>query len=123
MCKDLRPDDILSRFLPHKKHFSVEKNCVKPSAFRPNKKNLQLSTSVTSGLSESETWSLCLLDHFYGRGDLEVGAFLSLDLIVDRDDNPPRHVNITDWPHDKASQKSLAQQLAARAKLVLYQSP
>jgi len=51
------------------------------------------------------------------RAELAVAEITSLGLSVEPNDHPPRHANITGWPSAKDEWKSLAQELAARARL------
>jgi hypothetical protein len=53
----------------------------------------------------------------HGRADLKAKSVYSLGLRPVRDDRPPRHVVIVDWP-DEQHQKAKAQQLAAASAFV-----
>lgn len=115
----------VARYLVHKSDFSREKNRVKPRAFMPPA-DLKTSLFRTLGLSEDETWSLG--EEFVarpqkltlrGRGDLLVCDIAGTGLRVEPDEPPERHANIVGWSADKDKQRSVAQELAARASLKL----
>lgn len=53
-----------------------------------------------------------------GRAELSDGNVTSVgELYLERDDQLPRHANIAGWPEGKDEWKSLAQELAAMARL------
>ena len=123
------PAQRLNRFLLQSNWFSVAQNRVTARAFMPPP-DRQLSTFLTSGVSESEIWSLgktVLSEHprpdasLYGRGDLTIAALTELKLKAFRDDMPHRHTCVVGWPDptDKDREKILAQELARAAELVL----
>ena len=110
----------LSRFLTQSNHFGG--GTVKHRAFMPPP-DLQLSVYDTTGLENVDIWTLA--DHnipgrpMYGRGDISAATVEAEGLRVHRDDTPPRHANITDWPAEKDAQKEIALALAAAAQLAL----
>lgn len=83
----------------------------------------QLSTFITTGLPDEDVWDIAdkaiVGRPTNGRGDLGTGPVLAEGLEIVRDDDPPRHANVTGWPTDKAAQKEIAQALAAAASLRL----
>jgi hypothetical protein len=106
---------------------------VKPLAFMPalNKNLSVFQTSVfhINGLNESSIWEIGESyiarpqeKNLYGRGDILAAVIETAKLRVDYDNTPPRHANIIGWPKEKHEQKSLAQELAAEAKLKLRDS-
>jgi hypothetical protein len=84
------------------------------------------STFRTRGLQPHEIWTLGESrvgapagKSLYGWGELAVSSVLKTGLIVDPDDDPPRHAGIVGWPEGKDARVSLAQRLAASAALRL----
>lgn len=51
------------------------------------------------------------------RAQLVEADVTSVGLRLERDNDPPRHAAITDWPADKDVWKNLTQELAATASL------
>ena len=58
----------------------------------------------------------------HGRADIQALNILEINLQVNPDNIPPRHANIIGWPELKEEQKSIAQELAAKASLRLHTS-
>ena len=93
-----------------------------PRAFMPPP-NRKTSVFQINGLTESEIWDIGEEvvrpngKTLYGRGDILAVQIEKTKLRIDYDNTPPRHANIIGWPEDKDEQKSLAQELAAEAKL------
>jgi hypothetical protein len=116
------PDEPLARFILSKKHFTSTR--VRPQAFEPPEKELQLSVFRTCGLNESRIWELGrkLVAEprertLYARANLSVGPVRNLNLGVRRCEPPLRHADIGGWPASKSERMSLAQQLAAESVL------
>lgn len=61
---------------------------------------------------------------YFGRADAGVSEVRSVNLDVEHAPvaNNPNHANVVGWPADKASQKNLAQQVAAHALFVAHSS-
>ncbi|QXD13984.1 hypothetical protein GQ464_010990 [Rhodocaloribacter litoris] len=128
MSTSKTPGDIpLARFLLQRSHFAPANHRVKYSAFMPNRDG-ETSVFDIHELTETEIWemgrryvaapqgrSLC------GRADTFVSIVENLGLMVDFDDHPPRHANITGWPHEKSAQKLKALELASNATLRIYE--
>jgi len=57
----------------------------------------------------------------HGRGDIFCRHVKVTGLEVRAQEPPPRHADLIGWSTEKDAQKSLAQQLSAVAKLVMYQ--
>src|SRR5262249_13310164 len=125
-------NDVLARFLFQKSHFKRTENRATPEAFMPPT-DLKLSVYLTTGVPETEIWSLgraVLVEHpkprLYGRADVSVEAIHHQKLKAFRDDDPPRHVNVTGWPSydlGKDFVKSTAQELARASSLTLLATP
>jgi len=99
---------------------------VKPRALEPSRHDNSTSVFRTVGIAEDEIWVLGRLvvesasDRLIlARADLVVANANQLGLRVERSEPPPRHANITGWPEEKDKRISLAQQLAAKAELVI----
>jgi len=90
--------------------------------------DLKLSVFRIDGISESEIWEIGLKEviesmseprSMHGRADIEAVNILKNNLQIDPDNTPPRHANIIGWPELKEEQKSIAQEIAAKASLRL----
>lgn len=121
----LSEGDELSRFLFQSNEFSREKRIVKRLAFMPARDG---TTSVyhTTGLLPNEIVDIARTHvtpyrgkPAYGWAEIQVQSVREIGLKTDFNNEPPRHVNITNWPVEKDRQMSLAQQLAAAASLWL----
>jgi hypothetical protein len=120
----------LARYLTSHSHFSIEKKIVKPNAFMPmlNLQKNMLETSVfkINKLKNDEIWRLGI-DHvigktdktLYGRAELKGENVQGFGLVVEVDDNPPRHGTINGWPEKKSEQKLLAIKLASASTIYL----
>lgn len=117
----------ISRFLFTKRHYSTQKNLVKPEAFVPHP-HIELSVSCTHDLNEEDVWALgttAMLArsdnrNLHGRGDLLAGHVYAQKLTLDRDDDPPKHANILGWPEEGGdAQLMKATELASQATLLL----
>lgn len=86
---------------------------------------LALSTYRTDGLEAEgkrrlgEWWA----QEFHGPNrrlkscvELPVGVFKEKNLSIDPDDDPPKHVNVLDWPEDLAEQLDVTNELCAAAE-------
>jgi hypothetical protein len=87
--------------------------------------DLQLSTFNVDNLTADGIWKIGdtirlqqRKHELHGRADLLAEAVYALNLRPLRDDHPPRHVVIVDWPTDKAHQRNKAQLLAAASDFV-----
>lgn len=119
------PQEPLARFLFNRKHYAREKGRVKPRAFQPAAKDNKTSVFRTIDLAEEEVWRLAD-EHAAGdRGKAEARAVLLVRQVTDAglrvepDDIPPRHANLAGWPTAKDEWKSIAQELAAEATLIV----
>lgn len=99
-------------------------NGVKSSAFMP--RNGSTSVFRVGGLAEESIRELAVLalpqKPPHGRAEFAAAIPVALGLILDPDDRPRYHVNITGWPSDdhKDQQKLLALQLANASTLKLH---
>jgi len=126
LLNKVSPDESLGRFLTQSKHFARIKNEVKPKAFMPPI-NLRLSVSRIHGLALEEIWDIGLaviLDMreqktLYGVADIKAKTVEKEKLTILPDKLPSLHANVVGWPEDVAEQMSIAQELAAEAKLIL----
>jgi len=115
---------LLSRFVTSLKNVRKEKTpFAKPTNFlpRPNPDTgqLELSTFQVSDLGEEHIWELATLHieprtgrRVPARCDLPVSEYELHDLRADDDDDPPRHVNVVDWPANEEDQLAIANDLA-----------
>lgn len=124
--------NLLTRYLPSKSRYSIDKMLVKPAAFLPPP-DLQLSCFRVDDLEQATIWSLADNNNVVtssgrpveARADFnmlavdEIARESQLPLRADLDDVPPRHVSIVGWPADKDAQMIGAQGLSRRASLKL----
>ena len=95
---------------------------VKPKLFEPNRA-LKLSVFHVDGLDDGGIRHIgddVVTRHptakrLYGWGGFDGAAVSDAGLRIDRDDDPPRHANIVDWPEDASERKQRQQILASRA--------
>ena len=122
----VNPTESLGRYLTQKNHFSRWDNAVRTLAFMPPP-NLRLSVFRIDGLKLEEVWIIGqreVIDvlpqpkTLYGMADIKASKVREFDLEIEPSNTPPRHADICGWP-EKAKHKSVAQQLAAEAKLIL----
>lgn len=123
----VNPNESLARYLNEKRgYFSTDRNSVLPRAFMPPP-NLRLSVFRIDGLKLDEVWEIGqkeVIDvlpqpkTLYGMADIKASKVREFDLEIEPSNTPPRHADICGWP-EKAKHKSIAQQLAAEAKLIL----
>lgn len=123
----VNPNESLARYLTQKKgYFSTDRISVLPGAFMPPP-NLRLSVFRIDGLKLDEVWEIGqkeVIDvlpqpkTLYGMADIKASKILELELRVEPSNTPPRHADICGWP-EKAKHKSVAQQLAAEANLII----
>ncbi|MGH9891757.1 MAG: hypothetical protein ACREA0_07210, partial [bacterium] len=107
-------------------HYRREAWRVTERAFLPHGDG---TTSVfrVNGLTEAQIWEMAD-EHVagapggrrvLGTGTLVARAVTDVGLLVEPDDDPPRHAAIVGWPDEKDDRKSRAQKLAAVAHLSL----
>ncbi len=123
----VNPNESLGRYLKEKTgYFSTDRNSVLPRAFMPPT-NLRLSVLRIDGLKLDEVWEIGqkeVIDvlpqpkTLYGMADIKASKVREFELEIEPSNIPPRHADICGWP-EKAKIKSVAQQLAAEAKLIL----
>ena len=128
--KEINSREPIARYITTKRWYSREKNVVKPQAFMPPP-DLRLSVFRIDNLSEPEIWKIGFTKvigkmnqprTLHGRADIQALNILEINLQVNPDNIPPRHANIIGWPELKEEQKSIAQELAAKASLRLHTS-
>lgn len=117
------PDSDVARFLfsGHLKKGRI----LRPNAFMPPDDDLKLSVCVSDGL---ETEAIHEWGALHASRDsqgakgfalLHVANVLAENLVVQRDDSPPRHAEVFGWPEDKEARLDIAKQLASIAALQL----
>lgn len=120
-------EEILTRYILEKAHFSVDNNRVKYSAFLPNPTNGETSVFRISGVSERDVWGMGTEyvakereKTLKARGDVIAIKVLNKKLNVTPDtETHPRHANITGWPQDKSERLLLAKELENDFRLVV----
>ena len=114
-------EEILARYLYSRNHYRSSDNTVKHSAFMPPE-DRRLSVFRISGLQENDIWSIgdsLRTQPSLGRADIMALSVLQSGLLIDADDIPPRHANITGWPEEASAMKLKAIELAEKACLRL----
>lgn len=124
------PGEKLTRFICYGSHFSVVANRIKPVAFLPHKKSVDISVFRISGLSDSEVWEIgreyvqTEERPIKARADLSATVVYESNLEVILDEPPPRHANIKPLPIEKSptdrkARRALATKLARLSELVV----
>ena len=125
----------LTRFIRYGSHFSVVANRVKPDAFLPHKKSIDISVFRISGLSDSENlskneiWEIGRKNlnteetPIKARADISASVIYENNLEVVPAEPPQRHANITPFPveknlTDRKARRALAAKLAQASKLI-----
>lgn len=136
---ELSANEVVSRLLYTKNHFSRPRNRPKPAAFDPSPYN-ELSTIHTTGLSHAAVWDVAVSalgdqpgrDQIHARADIPVDELLERKLGAVRDDDPiTRHTLVLGWPEvaDPNQRKEqwkeicLALSQCPRVQLVILPSP
>lgn len=121
---DLSRDDILSRFIFSKRHFSIENKTVKYGAFLPPPNSADLSVFIVSTLTNEEIWMIGReyvqtdLRTLKARAELQAEYIYDSNLTVVLDTQPHElHANITPFPLDKKERTALARRLAVVSRL------
>ena len=117
----------LTRFVFDRRKFRTHPDMVPlPGAFLPDS-TLKTSALGMNDLTENEVWAIGRLIGGLrekppkARADFGIDAVLEARLTIERDPQPgiPTHVNLCGWPNEKDEQKSVAQLLCIRARLLL----
>ena len=133
---NVSPGETLTRFIRYNSHFSVVTNRVKPDAFLPHKKSIEVSVFRISELndceelSENEVWEIgreyvqTEERPIKARADLSATIVYENNLEVVSDEPPQRHANITPLPIEKSptdrkARRAIATKLAGASKLVV----
>lgn len=128
--KEIYSRETIARYITSKRWYSRKKNIVKPQAFMPPP-NHRLSVFRIDNLSETEIWEIGFNKviskmnpprSLHGRANILALNILENNLQIEPDNTPPRHADIVGWPKLKEEQKSIAQELAAKASLRLHPS-
>jgi hypothetical protein len=128
--KEINGQEAIARYITSSRWYSREKNIVKPLTFMPPP-DLKLSVFRIDNLSEPEIWKIGFEKviskmiqpkNLHGRADIQALNILENNLQIEPDNTPPRHADIIGWPELKEEQKSIAQELAAKASLRLHTS-
>ncbi len=120
------PEECLTRYVTEKGYYRPNDGTVRHNAFMPSS-NRELSVYRISNLSSQQVWNIGELyvaiprcKPLLGRADIRASKVMSKGLRVIPATQPhPLHANITDWPNDRDTQRMIALELAAVAKLRL----
>ncbi len=133
---NVSPGEILTRFIRYNSHFSVVTNRVKPDAFLPHRKRVDVSVFRISGLNDSaelsknEVWEIgreyvqTEERPIKARTDLLAAIVYDNNLEVVSDEPPQRHANIMPFPAensptDRKARRAIAIKLADASKLIV----
>lgn len=133
---NVSPGEKLTRFIRYSSHFSVVTNRVKPDAFLPHRKSIDVSVFRISGLNDSEELSkneVWEIGREYvetaerpikARTDLLAAVVYENNLEIVPDEPPQKHANITPFPAensptDRKARRAIAIKLANASKLVI----
>ena len=133
---NVSPGEKLTRFIRYNSHFSALTNRVKPDAFLPHRKHIDVSVFLISVLNDSaepsknEVWQIGWKyvqteeRPIKARADLSAAVVYENKLQVIPDEPPPRHANITPFPveespTDRKARRAIATKLANASKLVV----
>ncbi len=125
----INSDEVVTRYLFSKHHFSIDKKIVKSSAFYPfPKKDFgKISVFRIDDLSDDEIWKLGYNEvalkrqkDILARGDIKVNDIfqINLDIKPEHENMHIRHSNII-FPDDDLKSKELAAELALITELKL----
>lgn len=121
----VQPSEILSRYIFAESLYNALEQRIIYTAFMPRSDDLCISVFRTSGLNESDIWTIGegvgqqAKRTLHGRGDIAAIEVKKQKLNIDADNNPPRHANIVGWPQEKHKRQLIAQTLASSAILKL----
>ena len=117
------PGELLARFIFFQGYFNANTGHIRHNAFMPTADG-DLSVFRTAKLAPTQIWGLAdqyivpaLGKPVLARADFTARDAFDRGLDVDADDNPALHANVVSWPTEKSKRKSIAQELAAEAKL------
>lgn len=133
---NVSPGEILTCFIRYNSHFSVVTNRVKPDAFLPHRKRVDVSVFRISGLNDSaelsknEVWEIgweyvqTEERPIKARADLLAAIVYDNNLEVVSDEPPQRHANIMPFPAensptDRKARRAIAIKLADASKLIV----
>ena len=123
---EVAADELLARYIFQSSHIRPSDGTVRPNAFIPPA-NLLYSVTRHLQATEDEIWSVgddLGRDRqmtLYGRADICAKECIMQGLKVHKAPvhGNPNHANVSNWPAEKPAQKTIAQQLAAVAALIL----
>lgn len=130
---DLKPDDLLSRFLFKRKYINFEKGVPNTAVFTEKHPD-GFSVFNITGLSLLEAWNIAeehvvphYTDPLLGRCDLQTQYYTQANLTIQKSEPPPKHYNIHGMPVgtdlEEAKKLSLRQLMVSKSQLHLYTPP
>jgi hypothetical protein len=119
-------DELLARFILQRNRIRYDRT-VKPDAFVPHPYR-ELSVTRHINLDDPTIWRIgyavaeSAKKTLHGRADVRARVFAANTLQVTAAPTPSNanHANVTDWPINKAEQKSIAQKIAATVETALF---
>ena len=129
---ELKPADLLSRFLFRRKYINYERNVVNTAVF-VEKHPKGFSVFCVTSLSEEQIWRMAhetvALDPdppLLGRCDLMTKYYEQAELKIVKSEPPPKHYNVHGMPvgsdMEEARKLSLRQMMVLKSRLVLIQN-
>jgi hypothetical protein len=113
-------DEILARFVLFSEHIRKSNNTVRHECFMPHP-HQELSVTRHKNINEEELWNLgkdvseTRQKTLYGRADIKAEDIIKQELSIIPSEPPKNHANIKSFPSNKAEQKQIAMQIAAKA--------
>lgn len=122
------PNETLARFILQSNYIRTSDNTVSPNAFVPHPR-ADLSVTRHLGLTQTEIWTAGedvasqTGKNLHGRADNQTSSYLDQALQVLPAPTPsnPNHANVVGWPQEKAMQKIIALEIAARSSFIPVQ--
>lgn len=127
MPEQVGATEPLARYLTQSKHYHEATHSVRPKAFDPPP-DLRLSVFRIESLAFKAIWDIGIKNvinklpqprTLYGMARITCSQVRDVFLDVVPDDPPSLHACIVGWPQDKSERMQLAQELAAKAVLIL----
>jgi hypothetical protein len=117
--------ELLARYVVYSKHVRTSDSSLKPDAFMPLPYQ-ELSVTRHLMATDDELWAVgervasASGKALYGRGDVTADVCIGQRLSVKAApvDGNPNHADVTGWPAEKAAQKIIALELAAKATFI-----
>lgn len=114
-------NENLVKFILSSNQYRASDLSIKPEAFMPSIKTMDVSMFRTLNISDDDLWKTGNQiaegrpATLYGKTELKAQYIRRQDLDIEETETPRNHVNIKGWPSNKSSQKMKAIELAKEA--------